>query len=48
MSDARVREPFPYVRACVVLVAGLALAAALALRDGLRRVGQALRKVGGR
>ena len=48
MSDTRVREPFDYTRACVVLVAALALGAALALRDGLRRVGQALRKVGGR
>ena len=38
MSDARVREPFPYVRACVVLAAGLTLGAALKVADVCRRI----------
>ena len=36
MSDTRIREPFPYARACVVLV--LALAGGLAVRDAVRRL----------
>ena len=38
MNDTRIREPFPYARACVVVVLGLALAGGLAVADGLRRI----------
>ncbi len=43
MSDTRIREPFDYARACVVLLAALALAAGLKVADSCRRLWRALR-----
>ena len=38
MSDTRIREPFPYLRAVVVVVVGCVVVAALAVADGCRRI----------
>ena len=38
MSDTRIREPFPYFRACVVMLAGLVVVGGLEAGKALRRM----------